>query len=166
MKRIIWLSIFIFFCVFSQLYAATIMIQVDDQVPEGKVIPSRVFLLTAVESGIMDVLFDEGNIVFNTAIDKEKEELSEKVDPRVDLAEVGGASYLLYVWVSFDFEKALGSYVPKVLQYHYYDVTRKKVLYSNTIGVYDISNLNRYGADGLSYLLGKKLAQDVIGKNL
>ena len=151
------------FCLFlGNLYGETVMIYSQNR-PQEVDGPSKAVIAqqAAVEDGIMNVLFDDGHIVFNAGITGENESLAIVSDRlSVRLAKNGGAGWL----VELDLEYGLieEARVLKRAEYRLYNMMTDAHIVTADIDVADVRTRDDQKIAELCLLLGEGIGFGIL----
>jgi|GEM_PF-1671820 len=126
------------------------------------------YYLTAVEAGVMDVFFSNGDIVFNAGSYQTRDASAAESTPEIDRqytirsqARDGGADRVIEVTVNFK-QVDSNTYVPDYADYQYVDLAGKRVVRSGTVSVNDQGAGDHPPTDRVCFLVGESVAKEAI----
>ncbi len=142
---------------FSGAAAETVMVYVQDAPESGYITEERIENASAIETGIMNVLFEEGHIVFNAGIRLDEGYVPD--DLKIRLTRIGGARYLLVVGIG---SPDPDSQIPTYLSFHFIDTAEKESLKEGAILLEDLAIETETGALEACDEFGAKVAAMVL----
>jgi hypothetical protein len=125
-----------------------VSVRADAEYPEQ----SRLgFYLSSVESGIMDVLFERGHIVFNRA----QQDSVANTSQVVEMADDGGAGFVVDAVVSFGY--TADALVFDRIDYSWMEIGSGRAPETATIGVDAVDNGEGGKTERVGYALGRRI---------
>ena len=138
--------------------AETVLVAVNETAQPENPEPSGRYYLSAVEAGAMDVLFENGHIVFNAAgYEVEGDSSIQRRYTVRDMAKDGGAGYALHIEMEFlrpDAEEV----VPETARYVMVDIGKSDVIGQGRISVTPEEDKSM---ERVLFEVGNRIATDV-----
>lgn len=148
--RLTFIVFLLLFCLAATAVADSVMVSVrpDSSYPDSTQLG---FYLSSVESGIMDVLYERGHIVFN----RSRRDPVANTSQVVEIADDGGAGFVVDAVVSFDYPR--DSLVFDRVAYNWLQIGSGQAPETATVDVADIDNEEGGSTERMGYALGRRI---------
>jgi hypothetical protein len=146
----------------APLLASTIMIFTQDHRLDSGERAGEDYIVYAIEDGLMEVLFDNGHILFNEYDDPGAGE-GDFDRPALRLARSGGADFLLEVEIEYPPAASRPHRLPEIIKYSFSSLTAPGVIAQGVLYSRDYLDNPRQNQQEICVRLGRDVAGRILG---